>query len=124
MSPVAILLSTTCLLAACAPMQWVKADATPEQMNRDGMQCQQDAWREARLHPWYYPPIGPVVAQDAAGRISIGWPSGPFADPFGDPFLEEGRLAQYCMRSKGYELVPADKIQPSPSGTSAVKSTP
>jgi hypothetical protein len=95
-------------LAACTPMQWVKPDTTPEQLSQDALQCQQDAWREARTRYWYYRPMGPVVAHDAAGRPLVIWPSGPFSDPFTDPALEEGRLAQFCMRSKGYQLVPVE----------------
>jgi hypothetical protein len=73
-------------------MQWVKADATPEQVAQDAAQCQNEAWREAQFRSWpsrYY------------GRRRYG--SG-----FSDSFFEESRLADFCMRIKGYELVPAD----------------
>lgn len=93
--------------AACAPMQWVKEDATPAQFQQDSVECQQDAWREARMRYWYYQPFGPWAFHDPIGRRFFGWP-GPWADPFGDPYLEEGRLAQFCMRAKGYRLVPAE----------------
>ena len=36
------------LVAGCAPMQWVKEGAAPEQADADALQCQQDARREAR----------------------------------------------------------------------------
>lgn len=94
------------LLSGCTPMQWVKADGTPEQLDQDSIQCQQDAWREARLRYWQYPPIPAVVVQDAQGRRFLAGGSGPFASPFADPLLEESRLAQLCMLQKGYELVP------------------
>ena len=100
--------------AACTPMQWVKPDATPEQLGQDSIQCQQDAWREARMHGWYYRPFGPVPYRDASGRRFFAWPYGPFGDPFGDPYLEEGRLAAFCMRNKGYrleELEPAERLR-------------
>ncbi len=95
------------LAAACTPMHWVKADATPEQLREDSIQCQQDAWREARLRTWYYRPFGPYVVRDAAGRRFVTWPYD--SGPFGDPYLEEARLAQFCMRSKGYDLQPVPK---------------
>ena len=88
-------------------MEWVKPDATPEQLQADANQCQRDAWYEARSRHWYYRPFAPTAFQDAAGRPLFGGPYGP-SDPFGDPYLEEGRLAQFCMRSKGYQLVPSD----------------
>jgi hypothetical protein len=31
------------------------------------------------------------------------------ADPYGHQLMEENRLAQFCMESKGYQLVPAPK---------------
>ena len=96
------------LCLGCTPMQWVKADATPEQLNQDTIQCQQDAWREARLRSWNFQPLSPVVAQDASGRRMLVWPSSTFYDPFRDPFLEESRLSQLCMRSKGYQRVPVE----------------
>jgi hypothetical protein len=96
------------LLAGCTPMQWIKADTTPEQMNKDALECQQYGWREARLRAGFPRPWGPVIVHDAAGHAFVVWPEGPFADPFNDPFMEEGRLAQFCMRSRGYELVPVE----------------
>ena len=105
----AALLALAVLAAAgCTPMQWVKPDASAGQLEQDSVQCQQDAWREARLRGWYYPPMVPYAARDRLGGPFVAWPYGPYGDPFGDPFLEEGRLAQFCMRNKGYELVPAE----------------
>ncbi len=70
-APIAILAAA--LAAACTPMQWVKQDATPEQLREDSIQCQQDAWLEA------------------------------------DPYMEEVRLTQFCMRNKGYALQAVEK---------------
>jgi hypothetical protein len=107
--------------AACTPMQWVKPDATPEQLDQDAARCQQEAWREARFRTWLYRPIGPTLVQDAQGRRFYVWPASPLGDPFSDQLMEEARLESFCMRSKGYELVPAETIQPSapkpPAGT-------
>jgi hypothetical protein len=97
------------VLAGCTPLQWVRADATPEQLAQDSMHCQQEAWREARLRAWHFRPLGPVPFRDSTGRHFLGWSYDPWADPFGDPYMEEGRLAQFCMRSKGYELQPIEK---------------
>lgn len=96
------------LAAGCTPMQWVKPHATSEQLNQDFAACQQEAWREARVRPWYYRPLGPTIVQDQFGRRFFAWPGvpfgGPFGDPFHDPFMEESRLAHFCMRAKGYAL--------------------
>ena len=46
------------------------------------------------------------MMQDAQGRRFFVGPTSPFGDPFSDQLMEEARLANFCMRSKGYELVP------------------
>jgi hypothetical protein len=96
--------------AGCTPMQWQKTDATPVQYQADEQECRQSAWREASVRSWHYQAmVGPVFARDAAGRGFFVWPSGPMVDPYGHQLLEENRLAQFCMESKGYQLVPVPK---------------
>ena len=107
--------------AACAPLYWVRADTEPEHLEQDMAQCRQQAWREASWRTWLYRPFGPTVIHDLHGRRVLVWPYSPFGDPFGERFFEESRLTDFCMRAKGYELVPADKIQPSPAGASSGK---
>jgi hypothetical protein len=99
------LLLLAILLSGCTPMQWVRPGITPEQLNLDAAQCQQDAWREAQWRSFMYRPFGPTLFTDGRGRRFL-WPYSPFGDPFGDQFMEESRLAHFCMRSKGYELQP------------------
>lgn len=106
-------------------MQWVRPDASPEQLTNDARHCQQEAWREARLGAWHSRPMTPIPYRDASGRVYFARPFDPWGGPFGDPWLEENRLAQFCMRSKGYELRPVEKaaetIQPSPEKASSGK---
>ncbi len=106
--------SIACVLgvAACAPMQWVKEDASPAELQADMAACRQAAWRESWFRSWHYRPITPLLIRDAMGRPFYLWPHGPFYDPFYDPFLEESRLTQFCMESKGYRLVPVGKEKP------------
>jgi hypothetical protein len=103
-------LGAVLVLAGCTPMEWVKPDVTAEERDQDAIACQQDAWREAQWRGWYYRPFPMAPFRDATGRRFFPGPY-YYADPFGDPFLEEGRLAQFCMRNKGYELVPAEAAQ-------------
>ena len=94
----------------CTPMQWQKADVTPVQFQADEQECRQAAWREASLRSWHHHAmVGPVFTRDASGRGFFVWPSGPLVDPYGHQLLEESRLAQFCMESNGYQLVPAPK---------------
>ena len=93
------------LAAGCTPFQWVRQGATPEELDQDMGYCQQEAWREAQWRTFMYRPFGPTVFTDGRGRRFV-WPNSPFGNPFGDPFMEESRLANFCMRAKGYELEP------------------
>jgi hypothetical protein len=99
-------------LCACARMEWVKPDAGAEQVRSDEQACRLAAAREASYHGyWYQHRMQPVVV--APGQVI--WPSGAFVDPYAQQFLDENRLAQFCMESKGYELKEVT-IQPSPTG--------
>jgi len=87
-------------------MEWTKPDATPEQLAADTQQCEQAAWSEANYY--YYPgyrPFGPWLYRGGP----FFHPVGPFYDPFYDGTMEEQRLANFCMRAKGYELAPVTK---------------
>ena len=89
-------------------MQWVRDDATPAQIDADAAYCQQEAWREARFRSWAFGPPLPIVLHDPAGRPFVRH-YGMFYDPFHDAFMEETRLAQFCMRAKGYRLEAVEK---------------
>ena len=96
-------------LSGCAPMQWIKDGAVPatEALEQDTAMCRQHAWREAQYNSWAYRPYG--WTPYAGGRRFVGgWPYGPFYDPF----FEEARLTDFCMRAKGYQLVPIEKSAP------------
>jgi hypothetical protein len=98
------------LLCACTPMQWQKADVSVEELRADEQECRQAAWREAQFRSWHYHSlIGPVFARDASGRGFFVWPATSMFDPYGHQLMEENRLAQFCMESKGYKLVPTPK---------------
>ena len=101
-------LGAALISAGCTPMEWVKPDATPGEREQDSIACQQAAWHEARMRSWYYRPLAVVPFRDASGRRFFSGPFGAYADPFGDPFMEEARLTRFCMQSKGYELVPLE----------------
>jgi len=93
--------------AACTPMQWVRQDTAPEQLGRDLASCRQEAWREAQWRSALFlnRSYGATTVVDPQGR-AIVVPFSPFGDPFGDAYIEESRLANLCMRAKGYDLVP------------------
>lgn len=88
-------------------MQWVRQDSGPDMIERDLAQCRQDAWREAQWRSFMYRPFGPAYVVDRFGRTRV-IPYSPLGDPFGDTFVEESRLTHFCMRAKGYDLVPVE----------------
>jgi hypothetical protein len=96
--------SAVLLLAACTPMQWVKQDAAAGQLQADLNECQQQAWQETRARMIFYHPMAPALVHDPLGRRFLVYPYGPFADPFGHQFMEEGRLTNFCMQNKGWAL--------------------
>lgn len=124
------LFAAALLVSGCTPLAWVKPGASPAEVDASLQACQLAAWREASWRStWMYRPFGPSVVQDALGRRYFLWPYPYYTDPFGDRFFEESRLTQFCMRAKGYELIPvepegkgtAETIQPSPEGSSSGK---
>ena len=56
--------------------------------------------------------MAPAVVHDSLGRRFLVYPYGPFADPFGYQFMEEGRLADFCMRAKGWTLEEVPQAAP------------
>ena len=60
------------------------------------------------MRSWHYQTmLGPVVAVDP-GQLH-GLAEHLVVDPYGYQLMEENRLAQFCMESKGYQLVPTPK---------------
>jgi hypothetical protein len=102
-----MILTFALLASGCTPMQWVRQGASPDELNQDLAQCRQEAWREAQWRSFLYRPFGATSMIDRFGRRHVFFYS-PFGDPFGDSYIEESRLAHFCMRAKGYELVPIE----------------
>ena len=102
------------VLSACTPMQWMREGIAPDPsvLEKDAATCRQDAWREAQYRSWAYRSSGPAVFRDGARRFVV-WPYG--YGPYADPFFEEARLTDFCMRAKGYELVPIEKEPKEPA---------
>ena len=90
-------------LCGCAGQQWVRQGATPEQADKDIVDCQRWATNEATARaggfygPSYY---GPYYSHRAITRPDTGF------DPYGYRQLDEARLGDSCMRAKGYQRAP------------------
>jgi hypothetical protein len=99
------------LVSGCASVEWTKPGVTPEEFAADNRQCQEDAWRQST---WAYLdrtyPYGGLWAfPDPLGRPMVGYRYSPMGDAFGERYIQETRLADFCMRSKGYELTQVEK---------------
>jgi hypothetical protein len=93
------------LLAACTEARWVRQDASAEQADRDDVDCQRQAAREATLRaggyygPGYYGPY----RYGFYGRPSASRPDAGGFDSFGYRTRDEAQLHNLCMRAKGYQ---------------------
>jgi hypothetical protein len=90
-------------LAGCASAGWQKKDASAEQTRTDQKACEDAAFREANAKPLPYPTMGPMILQDSSGKRFNADRGAPFADPEGTRYTREMRLADECMRKRGYE---------------------
>jgi hypothetical protein len=96
------------LLGGCAPTQWTRSDFSPAQAEQDQLACEREAEREVSLRPaGFYGSLSQYygVNYQPYGRTRwLGAPGPMFdVDPVGRRLLEEGRLADACMRDKGYQ---------------------
>lgn len=103
----ALLLSIvlTALLGGCVPHRWENATLAPEDWSRDQRECSLLAYNESR-RIYYYDPFffRPRYVRLRDGRWAAVGP-----DPFGyqhEQFVREMQLNDFCMRTRGYRLVP------------------
>lgn len=95
-------------LAACgSPMRWDKAGTDEKATANDLSYCRRAAREEAfRAYPFFGAPY--------PSHRWWGWGGSPGADQF----YAENRLTDFCMRNKGYALVPVQpQTQPPPAPT-------
>jgi hypothetical protein len=93
-------------LAACAEQPWSRKDASAEQLEKDKLACEEQAYREVQKRYASLPTMGPALMGDSTARRFNSYPSGPFADVFGTQLQEEARLTGECMQEKGYTREP------------------
>ena len=96
------------MLAACAPVRWEHPALGAAQSEADLEDCRRQAWIEAQREAFFYYRPYPYRGRD--GRFY--W---RYYDPYwygaGDRFFRETQLRDFCMRSKGYNLVPVEPAQ-------------
>jgi hypothetical protein len=94
------------LISGCVvtPMEWVKPGMAPSEAALERQQCQYSASREAlNYRAFGRSPFDRGYRYDPFTGRRLSSSSMLFSRD--DPFLES-RLADFCMRSKGYSLTP------------------
>jgi len=92
-------------LSACTPMRWDHPFIDPAARAHDSAHCRQSAYLEAQqelfFSQWWH---RPVAVRGRDGRIY--YVRDPYSWHHHDSFFQEQRLFEFCMRAKGYRLVP------------------
>jgi hypothetical protein len=91
------------LLGACTPWRWEHPQLGLASLDSDIQECDTLAWRESlRYGHGFGAADFPGYYRGRDGRLY----SRAFSGPRHNPFFEEMRLREYCMRSKGYRMAP------------------
>jgi hypothetical protein len=111
--PLAVMLA----VAGCGtPMHWEKQGADPEMLKADMTDCRRAASQEA-FHQYAFDTgftrFGAPYWGYAARPSYGAWRSRLDSDRS----YAESRLTNFCMRNKGYELVPNEPPQAAPADT-------
>lgn len=102
-----VFLIVTAFLGACGPsLVWDRPSTSIDEARLDAAECRSLARDQAFRESFFAFPTGPHgFFPSRSGRR-------PY-DPFGDPTfrreLRESELQQFCLRSRGYRLVPAQQ---------------
>jgi hypothetical protein len=90
------------LVGGCTPMRWEHPAFGPDVAGREASECRQMAWAEAQRQSFMFGSFGrPRFAYDRYGR-----PYPPMFSDFHERQMMEMQLNDFCMRSKGFALVP------------------
>ncbi len=99
-------LAVALVVVACTPQHWEHPQLGTQQAQADLQACNQSARQQSFRYGGSAFDYGPRFARGPDGRVFVD-PSP--TRPYPDPYLQEGQLRDYCMRSKGYQLVPDEK---------------
>jgi hypothetical protein len=92
-----LLAAAVMALSACAENQWARSDTTVAQTDEDEKRCEDDAQYLA----WRAVPLTPATTVVHRNGVAVFAGRGPY--------IEERRLAYFCMIRKGYKLVPVER---------------
>jgi hypothetical protein len=94
-------LAALCLLAACTPMQWQDRRFGTVASAAEVQECERSAYFEAKNQAFFHSFAWPRTYFGRDGRVYYRrWPD------YHDTFFLERQLFDYCMRARGFQLVP------------------
>lgn len=107
-----LLMVSLLTLAGCGPaLQWHKPNTSAEAVQLDAKECRVAARDEAFRENFLYGP--PFYSFPSYGPRGLRHWRDPFYDPFFAREMREQSLQDFCLRARGYQLVPMSK-QPEP----------
>jgi hypothetical protein len=103
-------LTLTAALGACQNVEWSHPQLGTSQLQADLGECDHLAVQHSYRYAYAAEPLmtAPHVSRLPSGQV-VTEPTPRF--PYGSAYPNPGELRSFCMRSKGYELVP---VEPNP----------
>jgi hypothetical protein len=93
--------------AACGPpMRWEHPRLAGADAQAEMSDCSRQAWSEAQHRAWMNRWMTPSYVRRRDGRLYAVDTWG--RSSFNDSWFEEMRLRDFCLRNKGFRLVPAE----------------
>jgi hypothetical protein len=99
------------LLAACTPMRYERAGATDAERVADRRECADLAYAEALRTPYYISPGSHLSWKATALDLRMGG-TAYFDDPSYWRWAHERDLVDFCLRARGWRLVPVEGAKP------------
>jgi hypothetical protein len=93
-------------LAACGPaLRWQHPSLSDAEAGAEYADCGRQAWSEAQSRAWMNRWSRPSYLRGRDGRLYAydPWSARP---SFNDTWFDEMRLRDFCLRNKGFRLVP------------------
>lgn len=95
-------------LAGCGPaMEWYRPNTSADAARQDAAECRGEARDEAFRESFSYGP--PFYSFPYYGARGSRYWRDPLYDPFFAREMREQSLQEFCLRSRGYRLVPVQK---------------
>ncbi|MFM7345224.1 MAG: hypothetical protein ACKO1J_07655 [Tagaea sp.] len=94
-------------LAACGPpMRWEHPRLAGADAQAEFSDCSRQAWAETQNRAWMNRWMSPSYVRGRDGRL---YAVDPWRRPsFNDTWFEEQHLRDFCLRNKGFRLVPVE----------------